>query len=173
MAAVNNNFGNLLTNTYASNPVAIANTAGSDRPEICGFAAYCAIPASTTDSAGSQYRFFRVKSNDVILQLRFGSTALTAGALSIGLWFTNTGAHVSANAEHLFATSINCASAVPPADNRYTNLALTTAGQRVWELLGLSSDPVTTYDVVAVSTTAATVAGTLYADIIVASGAGG
>lgn len=169
-AAINNNFGSLLTNTYASNPVAIANTAGSDSTWIRASEAFCAIPVVGTDLAGSQYRFFRVYSNDVIHSIRFGSTALTAGALSIGLWFPNGGAHVSSAAEHLFATSIDCSSAVSMADRRYTNLAFTTAGKRVWELLGLSSDPVAVYDVVAVSTTGATVAGTLCMDILTSTG---
>lgn len=169
-AAVNNNFGNLLTNTYASNPVAIANTAGSDRPDARMIAAYCTIPVVGTDLAGSQYRFFRVYSNDVILSLRFAATALTAGAVSLGLWLPNTGAHVSSAAEHLFATSIDCSSAVAIGEKRFTNLALTTAGQRIWELLGLSSDPVAVYDLAAVSTTGATASGTLYCDAVLSTG---
>lgn len=169
MAAVNNNLGNLLANAYAVPP--IANIAGNDGALPRRWAAYCAIPTSSTDSSGSQYRFGRVRSSDVIYSLRFGSTALTAGNISLGLWNTNTGAHVSSAAEHLFATSIDCSSAVSPSDRRYSNLALTTAGQRVWELLGLASDPCTVYDVVGVSTTAATAAGTLFCDIDCTTGA--
>jgi len=94
--------------------------------------------------------------------LSFGSTALTAGALSLGLFLPNTTTVAAANSDHLFATSINCASAVVVTEERYTNLAFTTAGKRVWELLGLASDPVLVYDVAAYSTTGATAAGTLF-----------
>jgi hypothetical protein len=156
-AAINNNFGSLLTNSYAT-PL-VANVAGADSANTLIWSAYCAIPAVATDLAGSIYRFGRVKSSDVIHGISFASTALTAGALSLGLYTPNTGAVVSVA---LFATSVNCASAVVVTEERYTNLALTTAGKRVWELLGLSSDPVLVYEVAATSTTAATAAGTLF-----------
>jgi hypothetical protein len=159
-AAINNNLGNLLTNSYAT-PL-IANGAGADSVSTLIWSSYCAIPVVGTDLAGSTYRFGRVKSSDVIHGLSFGSTALTAGAISLGLYFTNTGAVAATNADHLFATSINCASAVVVTEERYVNLAFTTAGKRVWELLGLSADPVVVYDVVGTSTTGATVAGTLF-----------
>lgn len=155
-AAVNNTNGSLLTNSYANPPV--ANIAGSDTDYSLIWTAYCAIPAVATDLAGSTYRFGRVRSSDVIHSLSFASTALTAGAISLGLYVPNGGAVVSVA---LFATSINCASAVAITDERYVNLALTTAGKRVWELLGLASDPCVSYDVVGTSTTGATAAGTL------------
>ena len=155
-AAVNNNNGSLLTNAYATPPV--ANLAGADTDYSLIWTAYCAIPTTGTDLAGSTYRFGRVRSSDIIHGLSFASTALTAGAISLGLYVPNGGAVVSAN---LFATSINCASAVVVTEERYTNLALTTAGKRVWELLGLSADPCVSYDVVGTSTTGATAAGTL------------
>lgn len=170
-AAINNNNGSLLTNAYAT--PAIANASGADRPHIDGWVAYCAIPAVGTDLAGSTYRMGRIKSSAVIYQLRFAATALTAGAISIGLRYPLSGAplydgsEVSAN---LFATSIDCSSAVAIADKRYTNLALTTAGKRVWELLGLSSDPCVEYDLTLKSTTAATAAGTLLVDCLYSTG---
>jgi len=168
-AAINNNNGSLITNVYST--PAVANTAGSDGPFLRGWAAYCAIPVVGTDLAGSTYGFGFVKSSDVIYSVRFGSTALTGGALSLGLYkitSTGIGAVAASGSDHLFATSVNCASAVVPVDERFTNLALTTAGKRVWELLGLSTDPVLTYMVAATSTTGATAAGTLFSDIILA-----
>lgn len=155
-AAINNNFGSLLVNSYATPP--ITNLAGADTDYSLIWTAYCAIPAVATDLAGSTYRFGRVRSSDIIHSLSFAATALTAGAISLGLYVPNTGVVVSVA---LFATSINCASAVVLTDERYVNLALTTAGKRVWELLGLSSDPGVSYDVVGTSTTGATAAGTL------------
>ena len=165
-AAINNNLGSLLTNAYGTPPV--ANVAGADGPFLRGWAAYCAIPAVATDLAGSKYRFGTVHSSDVIYQLRFGSTALTAGAVSLGLYPSGPPGTSAATSAALFATSISFASAVAPTDNRYTNLALTTAGKRVWELLGLSADPCVSYVVVGTSSTAATAAGTLFCDCLLA-----
>jgi hypothetical protein len=48
-----------------------------------------------------------------------------------------------------------------PTDERYNNLAITTASQRIWQLLGLSSDPGAVYDLAVTSTTGATAAGTI------------
>jgi hypothetical protein len=159
-AAINHNNGTLLANTYAT--PAIANLSGIDSGRVQVKVATCPIPAVATDLANSVYTFCQVNSNDIPLGIDFGATALTAGAISIGLFVSNSLTVAATNSDHLFATSINCASAVAPADKRFTNPALTTAGQRVWELLGLSSDPGGVYDLAAYSTTAATAAGTLY-----------
>ena len=159
-AAVNHNNGSLTTNTYAT-PL-VANIAGADSVGVLTWSAYCAIPAVATDLANSVYSFGRVKSSDVIHSLVLASSALTAGAISLGLFLPNTTTVATTNSDHLFATSINCASAVVPTEELYANLALTFAGKRVWQMLGLTSDPVLVYDVAAYSTTAATAAGTLF-----------
>lgn len=162
-AAINHNNGTLLVNTYATPPV--ANASGVDSGMLQVKAATCAIPAVATDLANSVYTFCQVASNDILTSVEFGSTALTAGAISLGLFVSNSLTVAATNSDHLFATSINCASAVAPADKRFTNLSVTTGGQRVWQLLGLSSDPGTVYDLAAYSTTAATAAGTLYCKV--------
>jgi len=159
-AAVNHNNGSLTTNTYAT-PL-VTNIAGADSTGVLNWSASCAIPDSGTDLAHSVYSFGRVKSSDVIHSLIFASTALTAGAISLGLFLPNTVTVAATNSDHLFATSINCASAVVPTEELYTNLALTNAGKRVWEMLGFASDPVLVYDIAGYSTTAATAAGTLF-----------
>lgn len=158
-AAINHNNGTLLANTYANPPV--FNPTGEDTSYVYTKQGTCAIPTTATDLANSVYTFCRVFSSDIPLDVIFGSTALTAGALSVGLFLPNSLTVAATNSDHLFATSINCASAVAPANNRFTNLSITTTGQRVWQLLGLSSDPLAWYDLAAYSTTGATAAGTL------------
>ena len=160
-AAINNNLGTLLANTYAANPTQNASGLDGDRTRVC--LSNCAIPVVGTDLAGSMYRFNQVNSSDIPTTIKFSSTALTAGAISLGLYESNstTLAESTAANVHLFATSINCASAVVAQDQRFANLATSTTGQRVWQLLGLSSDPHKTYDLVGTSTTGATAAGTL------------
>lgn len=158
MAAVNNNLGSLLTNTYSSIPV--FNATGEDLCESYYKFATCAVPASTTDSAGSKYRMCRVYSNDIPVAIKLSCTALTAGAFNLGLYTANstgTGAAVSAS---LFAAAVSAASAIVQVDERYNALSTTTMGQRIWQLLGLSSDPGLYYDLVLTSSTAATAAGT-------------
>jgi hypothetical protein len=162
-AAVNHNNGTLLTNTYGNPPV--ANNSGVDYGRLHTRVATCAIPTSGTDLAHSVYAFCQVNSNDIITAIDFGATALTAGAVSLGIFLPNSLTVAATNSDHLFATSVDCSSAVAPADKRFTNQALTTAGKRVWELLGLSSDPGGVYDIAGYSTTAATAAGTLYCKV--------
>lgn len=159
-AAVNHNNGSLTTNTYATPPV--ANLAGADSCSTLIWSAWCTIPVVGTDLANSVYAFGRVKSSDVIHSLVFASSALTAGAISIGLFLPDSKTVAATNSDHLFVTSVNCASAVVPTEELFANLALTLAGKRVWEMLGLTSDPVLVYDISGYSTTAATAAGTLY-----------
>ena len=161
-AAINHNNGTLLANTYAT--PAIANQTGDDTGELKTKIATCIIPVVGTDLAGSVYAFCQVGSSDIPTAIAFGGTALTAGAVSVGLFETNSltpAQSVTAN-NHLFTTSVNLASAVAPADCRFTNLSVTTGGQRVWQLLGLASDPGKVYDLAGFSTTGATAQGTLY-----------
>ena len=162
-AAINNNNGSLLSAPYAT-PQGPANPTGDDGGNDYTSIATCAIPTSATDLAGSTYRMVRVYSNDIPLRIGFSATALTAGALSVGLYEVGVAGGVAQGVtanKQLFATSINAASAVNQVDERFTNLALTTMGQRIWQLLGLAADPAKVYDLVYTSTTAATAAGTL------------
>lgn len=161
-AAINHNNGSLLANTYATPP--IANQTGDDTGSVETKIAIATIPVVGTDLAGSVYGFCQVNSGDIPITIAFGGTALTAGAVSVGLFEVNSltpAQSVTAN-NHLFTTSVNLASAVAPADCRFTNLSVTTAGQRIWQLLGLASDPQKTYDLAGFSTTGATAQGTLY-----------
>jgi hypothetical protein len=158
-AAVNLNLGTLLTNTYATPPV--LNATGEDLCYLYVKQATCAIPTTGTDLANSVYAMCRVFSSDIPNSIMFSSTALTAGALSIGLFLPDTKTVAATNSDHLFATSINCASAVAYTEERFTNKDVTTTGQKIWQLLGLSSDPLAYYDLSCYSTTGATAAGTL------------
>jgi len=158
-AAVNHNLGTLLTNTYATPPV--FNATGQDLVSVYLKQATCAIPAVATDLANSTYAMCQVSSSDVPISIKFSSTALTAGAISIGLFLPNTATVAATNSDHLFVTSVNCAAAVVAVEERWANKDVTTQGQRIWQLLGLTSDPEAIYDLACYSTTAATAAGTL------------
>ena len=149
----------MLVNTYATPPV--LNATGSDLVPIWMKQATCAIPTSGTDLAHSVYAMCRVFSSDIPLSIKAGCTARTGGALSVGLFLPNVVTVAATNSDHLFATSISYSSAAVPTEQRWTNQDVTTTGQRIWQLLGLASDPEAYYDLGFYSTTAATAAGTL------------
>lgn len=121
------------------------------------------LTVAADDSATSVFRFFRIKSSDVVAAVQFSAAdATTAGAINIGLYDTseNGGAVVDAD---LFASALDL-SAGPYANADVTfesgEYTYAEAMKQVWEVLGLTSDPCKDYDVCAVVTTNFNGAGT-------------
>ena len=117
------------------------------------------------DSAGSIYLLCRVPSGCRIHSMKIVNTAMsgfTSG--QIGVYKTedqsgNAGAVVSAA---LFGTGIDFSVAqTEPYDVLFNNLSVANAEQRVWESLGLSSDPQIMYDIAVTSVTQSGAAGTI------------
>lgn len=120
--------------------------------EIAGVVSPAADQADT-----DTLHFFRLPSNAIISQvLLTAAVATTAGAINIGVYETeeNGGAAVDAD---LFASALDLSAAANSnADVTYESGEFTPAESetRLWEILGLSSDPGKEYDVVAdISTT--------------------
>lgn len=91
-------------------------------------------------TVGDQYRFFRVKSSDVLVSGNYSSNG-NAGvtAVKIGLYKPNGGAAVD---DDVFSSNENFSSGA-----RETPFVKANAvGKRVWELLGLSADSDLEYD---------------------------
>lgn len=113
-------------------------------------------------SIGSTYRLMRVKSNDMIDQLRLHCTAITAAAADIGLYriAADGGAVVNAS---LFASAQSLAAALAGTDVTSESGIITVANMEkpLWELAGFTSDPQCDFDVTVTLTAAATAAGTL------------
>lgn len=112
---------------------------------------------------GSTYRFFRIKSNDLVASLRLDNIAFGgAAAVDIGLYDTaaNGGAVVDAD---FFASAVAVIAAQQQLDVTRESGVITVANmeKRVWELLGLSADPVKDYDVAATVTTIFAAAGAM------------
>jgi hypothetical protein len=108
----------------------------------------------TGDSINSTYRFFTLPSNAIIDQLILWCAAQGAACtFDFGLYNTtlNGGLAVSGDTA-LFASALDVSSAVGGVDLRFTSgggaLAITTAGQPLWQLAGLSADPSQYYDIV-------------------------
>lgn len=155
--AITYNLSSLLVNTYAVPPV--ANQTGVDVGRIkTKIATVSYVPG---DSIGSIYRVCRVRSADIItniLQLSTVTDATLAG--NLGLYNTYpavTLANSVALNVRLFSTLGGAAfTTAKNVDFRFNALAATTAGQRVWQLLGLSADPELVYDLCFTTTAVAT-----------------
>jgi hypothetical protein len=125
------------------------------------------VEAADAASIGTIYRFFRIGSWMRVDSLVLMNDALSAGAMDIGLYDTaaNGGAVVDAD---FFASAVSLASAnkatggsniAYEADSTAMNIDKVT--KRVWEVLGLTSDPGKRYDVAGTVTTAIGAAGTI------------
>ncbi len=107
--------------------------------------------------ANSTYRFCRVPSNARISQVLVKSLDFTtAGAVDIGIYQTaaNGGAVVDAD---LFASALSMIGG--PYENldvtfESTQYSTAESEKQLWEVLGLSADPLIDYDVAATVTTA-------------------
>lgn len=120
----------------------------------------CEVAAA--DVNGSRYDFFIIKSNDRVHHLWLLNDAIQSGtSFDIGLYDTaeNGGAVVAAAA---FASAVDMTSArVAPTDVATEAANIDKSEKRVWELLGLSSDPHKEYVVAATGNIVGSGAGTL------------
>ena len=157
----------LVTNADAT-PVVLNNPYQSfSRPVVQ--TALAAIGA--TDTAASTYRFARIPSSALIQDIRIlNETSMTTGAsYKAGVLFnaTDGGAVVVTNSDTIFfsvvslvTTRLVWTSVYSPSILAGGVLAANTA-LRIWELLGLTADPIKLYDVAVTAVTAATVGGNL------------
>jgi hypothetical protein len=136
----------LLAQTYATSPQQNA-TYLSNADSHLTIATNATLVA---DGNGSQYRVCQVNSGDCITALSYINDALSTGAsYKLGLYEANstTAANsVSANAALFTATTSMVAATTAFTSVRFAVQAPSTANKRVWELLGLASDPKKAYD---------------------------
>lgn len=118
---------------------------------------------TTTKDIGSTYRFFRVKSSDLVSQLLLdNATCGAACTADFGLYRTaaDGGAVVSAA---LFASALDMNTANRALDITRESGTITVANmeKKIWELLALSADPQIDYDVAATLTAASAATGSV------------
>lgn len=133
-----------------------ASTAGAWAESFVGIAA-----VANGDSIGSTYRLARVPSNARMADLAVFCTAITTCAGDVGLYQTaaNGGAVVDAD----FFTAAQSLATASAGINVLGGNALAPANRekRIWEALGLTTDPLRNYDVAVTLTAAAGSAGTV------------
>lgn len=131
--------------------------------EICG-----SVEIATGDSSASKYILCSVPSNARISQLLvYSDDCGTATVLELGLWRTTADGGAVVDLD-LFATGLDVhggalsgVDVVHEAATTSTTFAdIQYMEKRLWEVLGLSSDPGIMYDIVAYCSTAADVGGT-------------
>lgn len=108
--------------------------------------------------AGSTYRVFRVKSNDMVKDLRIDSASFgTGAAFDIGLYRTNEDGGAAVDVD-FFCSALVIAAAVADTQilRESTVIGVTNMDKRIWEILTLTQDPGIEYDVVMTVTTAPT-----------------
>lgn len=127
------------------------------------FEAVGTVEVAAADSDTSTFRFARLRSSDRVSSIHVWSDAITAGtSFDIGLYriAADGGAVVDAD---LFASAVDLSSAVAGTDVTFEATAtnISQIEKRLWELLGLSSDPGYDYDVVLTANTVGSAAGTI------------
>jgi hypothetical protein len=118
------------------------------------------LTVTSGDSIASTYRYVRIPSRARVTSVLVDTTAITTCAGDLGLYRTaaDGGAVVSVA---FFGSAISLATAVARQDNTYESGTITIPNRhkRLWEQLGLTTDPRVDYDVAITLTAAAGSAG--------------
>jgi hypothetical protein len=119
------------------------------------------VPASA--NVGSTIRMCEIDAYAIVENVTFASGAQTAGAFDLGVYRTVTDGGAVVDAD-LFASAINCASAVALTDvtNESTINTILKQNQPLWQAAGVATAPApgTKYDVVLTCATTAVTTGT-------------
>lgn len=120
------------------------------------------LEVAAADDNNSVYRFFRLHTSWTLLQLLLWNDAIASGTdFDIGAHDTaaNGGAVILVNA---WGDAVSMASArVAPLDITFEQLNVDKIEKKIWEQLGLSTDPRKYVDITATGVTVGTAAGTL------------
>lgn len=160
-----------ITNLDANPPQ--YNTGGAGAPgEMKTIEAF--VTAVAADAAGSTYRLVRVPTNAILKDCIFRSEAQGAGKVQLSIYYSDAandgtpvasqGLVVPSTGAAFISDDIDCASAVTPVDKLGAGTApgwnMSMHNKRLWDALGLTTDPGGFFDVVAVVHTTAVTTGT-------------
>ena len=121
------------------------------------------VEVTNGDSIASKFVLMQIPSSARMSELIVFCDAITSAAADFGIYQTtaNGGAVVDADA---FGSAVSIASAITTGTNILHEsgvLDISEVEQPLWQVLGLTADPVRMYDLVATLTAAATASGTL------------
>lgn len=122
------------------------------------------IAVTSGDSIASTYRLARVPSNARMSSLTLATTAITTCAGDVGLYRTTDDGGLVVDADFFGAAQTLAAASAGLnviGGNIITPINRT---RRLWDLIGLTADPVTYYDIVITLTAAAGSAGSVAVD---------
>lgn len=149
--------GTLVTNRDAT-PVVISNRA-LQGAEVKHCRAVFSI--ANGDSIASKYLHFQIPSNAIPISVRQTAPDIgTTTAADVGLYRTTADGGAVVDADFFKAATVLNAGAISKSEIVNGNvITLANGEKRVWELLGLATDPGIQYDVISTLTGAADAAG--------------
>lgn len=117
---------------------------------------------AAADDNGSVYRMVRLPSNAVIYRLEVLNDVIAGGtAYDVGIYRTAIDGAAAVN-DDVFADAIDMTMArTLPLDAMFEVLGIENVEKRLWELAGLTADPMIEYDLCFTADTVGTGAGTL------------
>lgn len=121
------------------------------------------VEVAAADSDNSVYRLVRVSSGARVHKLEFMSDAIAGGTdFNLGLYKPANVGNGAVVDDNLFADALDFSSGnTVPVEVTFDQIDIDDIEKRVWELLGLASDPHTEYDVALTGITVGTGAGTI------------
>lgn len=153
-----------ITNANATQPRVInpSYLAGGSLRMSIGY-----VEVAAADSDASTYRFVRLPSNAVIFRLEILNDAIAGGtSYDAGLYKTAAAGGAAVDAD-VFATAIDMSVArTLPQDAMFEVLDIANVEKRLWELAGLTADPMCEYDVVLTANTVGSAAGTIAVRVV-------
>lgn len=163
MAVVNIKSSSITSRDASPRALSNASLAKSKLMEALGV---CAV--GVADNTGSQYRFCQIPSNARINRVLLYQTILDGGggtsAHGIALYDTTENGAAVVDATFFASAVASSTGVVNGTDVTHEDAddtALANMEKMIWQQLGLSADPCKMYDVVAVSTGDADIAGTM------------
>lgn len=121
------------------------------------------VEVAAADSDTSVFRFCRVRSSDRISSIEVANDAITGGtSYDLGLHRTAADGGAAVDVD-LFASAVDLSTAHAFTDYTYEATAtnISAVESRLWELLGLSADPLVDYDVTLYANTVGSGVGTI------------
>src|SRR3990167_1747900 len=121
------------------------------------------VEISSADDDTSVYRFVRIPSGARVNKIEALTDAITGGTdYNLGLYKPADVGGGAVVDDNLFADALDLSSGnTIPVEVTFDQQDIADIEKRVWELLGLSADPHTEYDVALTAVTAGTGAGTV------------